>query len=461
MMDLDKELKNLKEEEIKVPDNFEELMRGALDKNNLGNERIEKKKKLNFNNKYIKVAIILMAFIFAFNFNSVSAMIKKLIGYESYFSYYSYVEKLNESGELQEVNEKVKFSNGKEVTIEAVVYDNKYVSVFMKGNINYIERFLPNDYPPELDEDISSKSNIEVLDGDVASGTGIYSEKDDNGDILCVEMYKIGANRDNFTLRIIEEGESKDVTINIDNSKTVEVKNIISDNNKIEIGGVNFIVNNVRVSPLAINLDYSVVSEDEEKVEAIQINNGNFFNEGIYFSPNIEGKNIERMGIVAYDEKELLDNGIRIVENFALKDLDLDKFTNAKIVIDLANFSEDLGIDINDTINDTWINDNIFIEKLNYDKDKKVVDIAYWSKYEKIWFKKYLPYEILPYNGYFSYEDSVHKSNIKDYLGNDYRQYIFLRRQVDMTENKKIFISNNKALNISKKDRTIKVKIDY
>lgn len=461
MMDLDKELKNLKEEEIKVPDNFEELMRGALDKNNLGNERIEKKKKLNFNNKYIKVAIILMAFIFAFNFNSVSAMIKKLIGYESYFSYYSYVEKLNESGELQEVNEKVKFSNGKEVTIEAVVYDNKYVSVFMKGNINYIERFLPNDYPPELDEDISSKSNIEVLDGDVASGTGIYSEKDDNGDILCVEMYKIGANRDNFTLRIIEEGESKDVTINIDNSKTVEVKNIISDNNKIEIDGVNFIVNNVRVSPLAINLDYSVVSEDEEKVEAIQINNGNFFNEGIYFSPNIEGKNIERMGIVAYDEKELLDNGIRIVENFALKDLDLDKFTNAKIVIDLANFSEDLGIDINDTINDTWINDNIFIEKLNYDKDKKVVDIAYWSKYEKIWFKKYLPYEILPYNGYFSYEDSVHKSNIKDYLGNDYRQYIFLRRQVDMTENKKIFISNNKALNISKKDRTIKVKIDY
>lgn len=461
MMDLDKELKNLKEEEIKVPDNFEELMRGALDKNNLGNERIEKKKKLNFNNKYIKVAIILMAFIFAFNFNSVSAMIKKLIGYESYFSYYSYVEKLNESGELQEVNEKVKFSNGKEVTIEAVVYDNKYVSVFMKGNINYIERFLPNDYPPELDEDISSKSNIEVLDGDVASGTGIYSEKDDNGDILCVEMYKIGANRDNFTLRIIEEGESKDVTINIDNSKTVEVKNIISDNNKIEIDGVNFIVNNVRVSPLAINLDYSVVSEDEEKVEAIQINNGNFFNEGIYFSPNIEGKNIERMGIVAYDEKELLDNGIRIVENFALKDLDLDKFTNAKIVIDLANFSEDLGIDINDTINDTWINDNIFIEKLNYGKDKKVVDIAYWSKYEKIWFKKYLPYEILPYNGYFSYEDSVHKSNIKDYLGNDYRQYIFLRRQVDMTENKKIFISNNKALNISKKDRTIKVKIDY
>ena len=35
MMDLDKELKNLKEEEIKAPDNFEELMRGALNKNNI------------------------------------------------------------------------------------------------------------------------------------------------------------------------------------------------------------------------------------------------------------------------------------------------------------------------------------------------------------------------------------------------------------------------------------------
>lgn len=460
-MDLDKELKNLKEEEIKAPDNFEELMRGALNKNNIENERIEIKKRLNFNNKYLKVALILMAFILVFNFNSVSAMIKKLIGYESYFSYYSYVEKLNESGELQEVNEKVKFKNGKEVTIEAVVYDNKYVSVFMKGNINYIERFLPNDYSPELDEDISSKSNIEVLDGDVASGTGIYSEKDDNGDSLCVEMYKIGANRDNFTLRIIEEGESKDVTIDIDNSKIVEVKNIKPEENKIEIYGVKFIVNNLRVSPLAINLDYSVVSEDEEKVEAIQINNGNFFNEGIYLSPNIEGKNIERMGIVAYDEKEVLDNGIRIVENFALKDLDLEKFSIAKIVIESANFSEELEIDFNNTIRDTWINDNIFIEELNYNKEKEIVDIAYWSKYKRIWFDKYLTYEILPYNGFISYEDSAHKSDIKDYLGNDYRKYIFLRRQVEVDENKKIFISNNKALDISKKDRTIKVKIDY
>lgn len=461
MMDLDKELKNLKEEEIKAPDNFEELMRGALNKNNIENERIEIKKRLNFNNKYLKVALILMAFILVFNFNSVSAMIKKLIGYESYFSYYSYVEKLNESGELQEVNEKVKFKNGKEVTIEAVVYDNKYVSVFMKGNINYIERFLPNDYSPELDEDISSKSNIEVLDGDVASGTGIYSEKDDNGDILCVEMYKIGANRDNFTLRIIEEGESKYVTIDIDNSKIVEVKNIKPEENKIEIYGVKFIVNNLRVSPLAINLDYSVVSEDEEKVEAIQINNGNFFNEGIYLSPNIEGKNIERMGIVAYDEKEVLDNGIRIVENFALKDLDLEKFSIAKIVIESANFSEELEIDFNNTIRDTWINDNIFIEELNYNKEKEIVDIAYWSKYKRSWFDKYLTYEILPYNGFISYEDSSHKSDIKDYLGNDYRKYIFLRRQVEVDENKKIFISNNKALDISKKDRTIKVKIDY
>ena len=461
MMDLDKELKNLKEEGIKAPDNFEELMRGALNKSNIGNERVERKKKLNFNNKYLKVAIILMAFIFVFNFNSVSAMIKKLIGYESYFSYYSYVEKLNESGELQEVNEKVKFSNGKEVTIEAVVYDNKYVSVFMKGNINYIERFLPNDYLPELDEDISSKSNMEVLDGAVASGTGIYSEKDDNGDILCVEMYKIGENRDNFTLRVIEEGESKDVTINIDDSKTVEVKNIKPKNNEIEIEGVKFIVNNLRVSPLAINLDYSVVSDNEDKIKAIQSNNGNFFNEGIYFSPNIEGRNIDRLGLVAYDEKEVLENGIRIVENFAFKDLAIDKFNKANIVIERARFSEDLDIDINSTIKDTWINDYIFIEELNYNKEKEIVDIAYWSKYEKKWFDKYLPYEILPYDGYFSHEVSTHQSNIKDYLGDDYKKFTFLRTQVNMDENKKIFISNNKALDISKKDRTIKVKIDY
>ncbi|MDU5110107.1 MAG: hypothetical protein E6248_06640 [Clostridium sp.] len=472
MMDLDKELKNLKEEGIKAPDNFEELMRGALNKNNIENERIEIKKRLNFNNKYLRIALILMAFIFVFNFNSVSAMIKKLIGYESYFSYYSYVEKLNESGELQEVNEKLKFKNGKEVTIEAVVYDNKYVSVFMKGNINYIEKFVPTDDIPEDElsenrtseefEDISSKSNIEVLDGEIASGSSVYSEKNGNGDTLCVQIFKVGENKDEFNLRFTEDGESKEVTIDIDNSKIVEVKNIKPEENKIEIDGVKFIVNNLRVSPLAINLDYSVVSDDEDKVKAIQVNNGNFFNEGIHLIPSIEGENIERMGIFgAYDEKEVLDNGIRLVENFVLKDLAIDKFNKAKIVIVRANFSEDLNLDTDSSIKDTWINDNLFLEELSYDEETETYDIAYWSKYKTIWFEKYLPYEIIPYDGLISFEPSVHQSNIDDYLGKDFRKYIFMRRQLYIGEGKKFFIINNKALDISKKDRTIKVKIDY
>lgn len=472
MMDLDKELKNLKEEEIKAPDNFEELMRGALNKNNIENDRIEIKKKLNFNNKYLKVALILMAFILAFNFNSVLAMIKKLIGYESYFSYYSYVEKLNESGELQEVNEKVKFKNGKEVTIEAVVYDNKYVSIFMKGNISYIEKFVPTDNIPEEElfenktseeyEDISSKSNIEVLDGEIASGSSVYSEKDGNGDTLCVQIFKIGENKDEFNLRIREDGESKEVTIDIDNSKIVEVKNIKPEENKIEIDGVKFIVNNLRISPLAINLDYSVISDDEDKVKAIQMNDGNFFNEGIHLIPSIEGENIERMGIFgAYDKKEVLDNGIRLVENFVLKDLAIDKFNKAKIVIVRANFSEDLNLDTDSSIKDTWINDNLFLEELSYDEKTETYDIAYWSKYKTIWFEKYLPYEIIPYDGLISFEPSVHQSNIEDYLGKDFRKYIFMRRQLYIGEGKKFFIINNKALDISKKDRTIKVKIDY
>ena len=44
---------------------------------------------------------------------------------------------------------------------------------------------------------------------------------------------------------------------------------------------------------------------------------------------NIEGRNIDRLGLVAYDEKEVLENGTRIVENFAFKDLAIDKFNKA------------------------------------------------------------------------------------------------------------------------------------
>ncbi|MGG7142718.1 DUF4179 domain-containing protein [Clostridium nigeriense] len=462
MMDLDKELKNLKEDGIQAPDNFEELMREALNKNNTENERIEIKKRLNFNNKYLKIALILMAFILIFNFNSVSAMIKKLIGYESYFSYYSYVEKLNESGELQEVNKKIKFNNGKEVTIEAVVYDNKYISVFMRGNIKHIERFLPTDDLPNEDDETGSKSNIEVVDGEAAGVIGIASEKGKNGDSLGVERFKIGENKKELTLRITEEGENKEITIDIDESKILKVKNIKPENNEIEIDGVKFIVNNLRVSPLAIDLDYSVVSDEIEKVKAIQINEGSFFNEGIYFMPNIEGRNIERIGVFgAYDEKEVLENGIRLVENFVVNDLAVDKFDKAKIVIVRANFSEELNLDMKTNINDKRINDNLFIEELKYNEETETVDIAYWSKYKKIWFDKYLYNEIVPYDGFISFEPSSHKNNIKDYIGKDYRKYEFMRRQLYIGDGKKFFITNDKALDISKKDRTIKIKIDY
>ena len=456
MMDLDKELNNLKEKDLKAPPQFENLMKEALD-----DAKREKKKKLNLNNKYIKIAIIFMTFILIFNFSTVSAMIKRLIGYDDYFSYNSYVKKLNNRGELQEVNKSIEFSSGKKITIEAIVYDNKYISVFMRGSITYADRFLPTDEPPEEYDDTKPKSDIRILDGNFASGSSAFSEKDKNGDTLSVWTFKIGEDKKDFTLEITEEGEAKEVTVDIDSSKIVKVKNIKPENNEIQIDGVSFIVNNLRVSPLAVNLDYSVVSDEEEKIKAIQMNDGNFFNEGIYFSPNIEGRNIERMGIVAYDEKEILNNGIRIVENFILKDLAIDKFNKAKIVIEIANFSEDLNLDIKSNIQDTWINDNLFLEELNYDEKKETVNIAYWNKYKKIWFEKYLLYEILPYNGFTSYEASVHKSNIKDYLGNDYRKFIFMRKQVNIEDGKKIFIANNRALDIKKKDRTINLKIDY
>lgn len=436
MMDLDNELKNLKEDKLKAPEEFEDLMKEALDKANR-----ENKKKLNFNNKYLKVALLFISFIFILNISTVSAMVKRLIGYNDYFSYYSYVKKLNQRGELQEVNEKITFSNGKEITIEAIVYDNKYLTAFFRGNLNY--------------------RNLEGVDGNFASGSGAFVEKDKNGDTLSAFTFDIGENKNIFTIKIAEEGESKEVTVDIDSSKIVKVKNIKPKNNEIEIDEVKFIVNNLRVSPLFISLDYSIVSEDKDKIKAIKENDGNSFNEGIYFSPNIEGKNINRMGIVAYDEKEILDNGIRIVENFVFEDLAVDKFNNIKIVIEEANFSEDLNLDIQSNTKDTWINDSLFLEELKYDEETKTVDIAYWSKYKKIWFEEYLYYEILPYNGFISNETSVHKSNIKDYLGKNYKKYIFIRRQLYIGDGKSFFITNNKASDIKKKDRTIKVKINY
>ena len=330
----------------------------------------------------------------------------------------------------------------------------------MRGNIEYQEMYLPTDDLP-TEDNIGTRTNIEIINGEAASGSSIYSETDERGNIVSVQIFKIGENKKNFTLMITEGGESKEITINIDESKIVKVKNIKPDNNEIEIDGIKFVVNNLRVSPLAINLDYSLVSDDAEKVKAIQLNNGNFFNEGIYFMPHIEGRNIERMGIVAFDEREILVNGVRLVENFVLNDLAIDKFNNAKIIIQRANFSEPLDLDMRSNAKDIWINEDILIEELKYNEKSETVDIAYWSKYKKKWSDKYLYYEIIPYDGWISYEPSPHKSNLKDYLGKDYRKYEFMRSQLYIGDGKKLFIVNDKSLDISKKDKTIKIKIDY
>lgn len=440
-MNLDKELKNLKEDDLKAPKEFEALMKEALDKVNR-----EDKQKYKFNNKYLKIALLFISFIFILNISTVSAMVKKLIGYNEYFSYYSYVKKLNEIGKIQDIDEKIIFSNGKEVAIEAMVYDNKYIAIFMKEKV----------------QEEYNQAKVEAIDGQQTGVIGIGPESDDNGDYLRVERFKIGEDKEKVNLRITEEEESKEITINIDDSKKLYVKNIKPEENEIEIDGVKFILNNLRVSPLSLDLDYSIVSDDDEKIKAIQINKGSFFNEGIYFMPNIEGQNIEQMGVIgAYDEIEVLDNGIRFVENFVVKDLAVDKFNKANIVIQRANFSEALNLDMKSNVKDKKINDNLFIEELKYNEETKTVDIAYWSKCKKIWWDKYLTYEIIPYDGLISFEPSIHKSNIKDYLGKDYRKYEFMRRQLYIGEGKEFFIVNNKALDVRKKDRTIKVKIDY
>ena len=83
------------------------------------------------------------------------------------------------------------------------------------------------------------------------------------------------------------------------------------------------------------------------------------------------------MGVIAFEEREILNNGIRLVKDFVLKDLAIDKFNNAKIIIQRANFSESLNLDMKSNVNDIKINDNLFIEELKYDEETETIDIAY------------------------------------------------------------------------------------
>lgn len=437
MKEFNEKLKDLKIDDIKAPEELEDILKGRLE----GVEREERKKRKFYNNKLFKSVAAFALVILIFNFNTVSAAFKKLIGYEEYFSYNTYIEKLNSKGELQNVDEKIILSDGNYINIEAILYDGMFMNIFTRDNI---PREEGDEYPIE----------IKVKGG---HGNSRSQEVSEDGDVLSVEMVYAGENLSEVVLQIYYKDEAiKEILVPIDKDKDLAYKILEKDDTTIEVDNIKVNVNNIRVSPLAIVVDYSVTSENEEKMQSIKSNSGGIVNQGISIRVWVEGKNLDVLGVLDYDEKIELENGIRFKQHIFTNDLRIDRVKKLSVNVYAINESEGLGFDFKDGIENLWVNDDLYIESAYYEDGR--MGIKFWSR--NINKNVNMPkYQIFPYEAF--YNEGPSKERKKKLFGKDYKEFTYMHLGLTEENVNSLFKIENKIYKIPEEDRKIEYKINY
>lgn len=120
MKELEELLRDKKEEllSIEVPEEMEECLRNALD---------NRKKRIP---KSAVAAAVIAVLLFAYSFDSLAYYGRKFIGYDNVT--YGSLKELNEEGKGQEINKSCFFSNGIEVTLDGILFDDNELIAFYK-----------------------------------------------------------------------------------------------------------------------------------------------------------------------------------------------------------------------------------------------------------------------------------------------------------------------------------------
>lgn len=440
MKDFEEKLKSLNINDMHAPDNFEDLLRDSLNKVDPIDTNHNKFTKA----KIMKVAALFLTILLVFNFQSVSAFFKSVLGYDEYFSYNTYINELNKENKLQAVNEELTFSNGKKVLIEGLLYDGLFVNLFVK----------------EFDSQDQTVT-INIINGEDRSH---FYESTENNTICIVNQFLVKENSDSITVEFKLDDEVKYLDIRLDETKILTPIIIEpTSNNTLVIEDVNFTVNSIRLSALSIILDYSAISDNLETVNKIKNRSNDFFNEGINFNVSISGKGIDPANSYLTEFVCQLENGATFKENLHFNDLNVDKLKDIKIELTFASFAEKFTVD--KPIKDTWINDELYIQDLSFLGDStNSFNVEYWSigyKQKNNLMDTYLmpKYSIQPIKGLYMSD----KKPDKELLGANYKNFLYNKVKIskyDFDGNiRDALIIENKCYDIPKKDRTLVFKI--
>ncbi|GAA0182214.1 DUF4179 domain-containing protein [Clostridium sediminicola] len=134
MREIEEMLRNNKDkiERLELPDDLENRLRGALEK--------QPQKSKNNNKWIVKVAsILILITLIGYNFDTLAYFSKKIIGFDSVMN--GTLKELNERGKGQIIGKSFTFENGIIVTLDAVMVDDNqlilfYTEKFQEGNVN-------------------------------------------------------------------------------------------------------------------------------------------------------------------------------------------------------------------------------------------------------------------------------------------------------------------------------------
>lgn len=210
MRKIEELLKNNKDkiENLGVPDELEDRLRGALENQH---------QKSKYNNKWIvKVAsILILITLIGYNFDTLAYFSKKITGFDPIMN--GTLKELNEKGKGQVIGKRFTFENGIIVTLDAVMVDDNQLLLF------YTEKFVE----PNVDENgIESIMSIEGAIGTLNKNGGqgiINDEKTEMKWITSFDAPKFFQKEFKWEFAIVEDGETKigEIPFTLDRSKAM------------------------------------------------------------------------------------------------------------------------------------------------------------------------------------------------------------------------------------------------
>lgn len=239
---------------IEVPDELEERLRGALEKS----ERKPEKRNWLIRHKLIAALLAFVLFLGAANHNALAYYGKKILGYNQVT--YGSIKELNEQGMGQEINKTYTFKNGTTVTLNGAMLDENKLIIMYKIKGNGIEASeIASEYSStEIKGRLKSYSSI----------SGYGQSSNDKKEISYIQEYK-SPSLFETTLTFELQSTSKDasngeigkITFNLDRNKAIKgtfkstiMKSVVSE-------GIEYKFTTMTATPLSVVIQGNVTDD--------------------------------------------------------------------------------------------------------------------------------------------------------------------------------------------------------